>query len=250
MLVRPYSNHTLVELPLGLTEPPRVAFPPATLKADVVVANSSYLANYGRQYNVKSYFIGQGCDLSAFDPQVELPVPSDIGSIPKPIVGYAGALLDFRLDIETIKHIAISRPDWSVVLVGPEDEAFKKSDLHALSNVYFLGSKPFNQVPAYINLFDVCINPQAVNLNTLGNYPRKVDEYLAMGKPVVATATEAMQLFSDFTYLCEGKNAYPQQIEKALRENSDQHRQARRAFSLGHSWENNVSELYSAIRKV
>jgi len=216
-------------------------------KADAVVTNSSYLANYGKKYNPKSYFIGQGCDLSAFDPAMSYPVPVDISAIPRPIVGYAGALLEFRLEIETIRHIATARPDWSVVLVGPEDDAFKRSDLHTMKNVFFLGSKPFDQVPSYINSFDVCINPQAVNLNTIGNYPRKVDEYLALGKPVVATTTEAMEMFADHTYLCGERKDYPAQIEKAMKENSNERQEARRNFALAHSWENNVSELYSVI---
>ncbi len=43
------------------------------------------------------------------------------------------------------------------------------------------------ELPGYIQHFDVCINPQKLNPITIGNYPLKVDEYLAMGKPVVAT---------------------------------------------------------------
>lgn len=221
---------------------------PALMKqADVVVANSTYLANYARKYNRHSYFIGQGCDLSAFSPEAGYAIPDDIKPLRRPIIGYAGALLEFRLDIATIRHLAVSRPDWQVVLVGPEDDAFRRSDLHGLPNVHFLGAKPFDQVPAYINSFDVCINPQALNLNTVGNYPRKVDEYLALGKPVVATATEAMELFAGHSYLCADKEAYVGQVERALAEDDADRQRARRAFALGHTWENNVAELYRAI---
>ncbi|HAI83429.1 MAG TPA: glycosyl transferase family 1, partial [Chitinophagaceae bacterium] len=87
---------------------------------------------------------------------------------------------------------ATAKPEWSLVLVGPEDEAFKQSALHQLPNVHFLGSKQPEALPEYVAAFDVCINPQLLNEVTIGNYPRKVDEYLAMGKPVVATQTEAM----------------------------------------------------------
>ncbi|MFC7669776.1 glycosyltransferase [Hymenobacter humi] len=52
-----------------------------------------------------------------------------------------------------------------------------------------------------MSYFDVCTNPQAVNEVTIGNYPLKIDEYLAMGKPVVATATRAMDMFADYVYL-------------------------------------------------
>ena len=49
------------------------------------------------------------------------------------------------------------------------------------------------------------LNPQLLNEVTIGNYPRKIDEYLAMGKPTVATKTEGMSVFADYTYLAEDK---------------------------------------------
>ena len=52
------------------------------------------------------------------------------------------------------------------------------------------------------NINDVCINPQKVNPITDGNYPLKIDEYLAMGKPVVATRTHTMEdVFASHTHL-------------------------------------------------
>ena len=74
---------------------------------------------------------------------------------------------------------------YSIVLVGPEDEDFMKSKLHQIENIFFLGSKSEVELSSYINGFDVAINPQLVNMMTIGNYPRKIDEYLAMGKPIV-----------------------------------------------------------------
>jgi glycosyltransferase involved in cell wall biosynthesis len=57
-----------------------------------------------------------------------------------------------------------------------------------------LGAQDVNRLPEYIKASDVCINPQLLNETTKGNYPRKIDEYLAMGKPVVATKTIAMDI--------------------------------------------------------
>ncbi len=58
-------------------------------------------------------------------------------------------------------------------------------------------AKKPEQTAAYIHHFTICINPQLVNPLTIGNYPRKIDEYLASGKPVVATATQAMEMFRE-----------------------------------------------------
>lgn len=216
-------------------------------KSNICVANSTYLANYCRQYNPHSYYVGQGCDLSLFTNLSDKTQPMDIAAISKPIIGYVGALQSIRLDIELLAYIAEQRPDWNIVLVGPEDEAFKTSRLHNIKNIHFLGPKPGPSLPAYINSFDVCLNPQVVNQVTIGNYPRKIDEYLAMGKPVVATDTEAMSIFTAHTYLANTKEDYLRLIEKALKEDNPTRHTQRTAYAASHTWENNVKEIYKAI---
>ncbi|MGA3013900.1 MAG: glycosyltransferase [Bacteroidales bacterium] len=217
-------------------------------KVDLVVANSTYLASQARKFNRNSYYVGQGCDGSLFDSKLVTSVPADIDKITKPIIGYIGVLFSLRLDIEVIEYIAENRPDWSIVLIGPEDDNFKNSRLHQLKNVYFLGTKPMPELPSYLSQFDVAINPQILNPVTIGNYPRKIDEYLAMGKPTVATKTEAMSAFAEFTYLAENKEEYGLLIEKALEEDNDMAHIKREQFAHEHTWENNIREIYKAIQ--
>ena len=217
-------------------------------KVDLCLANSTYLADYCKQYNPNSIYVGQGCDLDIFSDQNEYETPFDMAIIKSPVIGYIGALLGLRLDLSILIHIAKLKPEWSLVLVGPEDEAFKNSELHRLPNVHFLGSKPSNDLPNYIHSFDVCINPQLVNQVTIGNYPRKIDEYLAMGKPVVATKTAFMQsVFSNYTYLGDNGDDYINLIELALIENSEVRKLARMQFANTHSWENCVETIYDSI---
>jgi len=200
-------------------------------KADLVVANSTYLAEHAGQFNPHSYYVGQGCDVSLFDEKLVKEKPADLQPVPSPVIGYIGALFSLRLDIGVLEYLAEQRPDWSIVLVGPEDEAFKASKLHQMTNVHFLGSKPMETLPSYLNCFDVALNPQKLNEVTIGNYPRKIDEYLAMGKPTVATRTKAMEVFEDHTYLAETKEDYLKLVEKALKENSPEKAEARSVFS-------------------
>lgn len=218
-------------------------------KNDLTTANSTYLRDYCKQFNPNSFYIGQGCDLSIFDPKKTYEKPEDLKDIPSPIIGYIGFLTSMRLDIKLLENLAESRPDWSMVLVGPEDPAFKESKLHNLQNVYFLGSKKPEELSTYLNFFDVAINPQVVNDMTIGNYPRKVDEYLAMGKPVIATKTKAMNVFSKHCYLAENASEYESLIEQALVEDSPQRAEARINFANQHTWENSVDELLKAIEE-
>jgi teichuronic acid biosynthesis glycosyltransferase TuaH len=213
------------------------------------VANSTFLAEYCKQFNPHSYYVGQGCDLDLFVEKITPNLNHDtaLNEVKKPVIGYVGALQSIRLDKAILSYIALKRPDWSIVLVGPEDVMFQTSDLHMIDNVTFTGIKPIDELPLFINSFDVCINPQLVNEVTIGNYPRKIDEYLAIGKPVVATATKAMEAFKDYVYLADTKEDYVRLIDKALAENSESLKQERKKFALDHTWGNSVAEIYKAI---
>jgi len=214
-------------------------------KSDLTVTNSEYFCNFARQYNPNSFLIGQGCDVSLYqDPDGSLPVPEEISTLPHPVIGYTGALTTIRLDIDILVFIAKARPAWFLALVGPEDEKFRNSELHQLPNVHFFGRKNPETLPGYIKGFDVALNPQIVNPITDVNYPLKIDEYLAMGKPIVATKTTFMNYFKDAVYLAASKEAYVPLIEKAMTENSPQLEATRKALAKDHSWENFVAKIY------
>jgi teichuronic acid biosynthesis glycosyltransferase TuaH len=218
-------------------------------KADLVVANSDWLAKYAGQWNPNSVDIGQGCELEAFTVE-DLAQPADMVGIPKPIIGYCGAITSMRLDESLLAHIADSLPHMNIVLVGPADSFFEKSNLRTRKNIFFLGPKKPEQTAAYIHHFTLCINPQLVNPLTIGNYPRKIDEYLASGKPVVATATQAMGMFREYVSLCQTKEEFVINILRLVNDpvwTSASYQKIRREFALTHTWENSIGELGDAF---
>jgi teichuronic acid biosynthesis glycosyltransferase TuaH len=218
-------------------------------KADLVVANSAWLAEYAGQWNPNSVDIGQGCNLDAFLAE-DLAEPEDMSGIPKPIIGYCGAITAMRLDEELLLHLAKTLPEMSLVLVGPTDKVFEKSELRTMKNVHFLGGKKPEQTAAYIHHFTVCINPQLINPLTMGNYPRKIDEYLASGKPVVATATKAMDMFGQHVSLCLTREDYVINIRKMVTEpawTSAAFSRSRQEFALEHNWENSIGAMGDAF---
>ena len=218
-------------------------------KADLALANSKYLTDYCGKYNPNSHYIGQGCNISVFDAEKSYERPLDLCGIQGPIIGYVGAILSLRIDERILLNIAESRPDWSMVLVGPEDDDFSKSALHSLANVHFLGPKPYGELPSYLSHFDVCLNPQLVNEVTIGNYPLKVDEYLAFGKPTVVTKTAVTEIFEDCIYTAESPGEYPGLIEKSMKEDDRANQLKRISMAKSHSWENVVNLLIKAIDK-
>lgn len=243
-----YSRDNLLAVKFWKTQGQRIE-PQIMQQADVVMTNSEYLTEIASEHNSNSYFVGQGCDLSSFKKNTNNNIPPDLQHIQSPKIGYIGALKALRLDIGILENIAQQRSDWNLVLVGPEDDTFKKSKLHQMPNVYFLGNKQERELPNYLEAFDVAINPQRVNLVTIGNYPRKIDEYLAMGKPVVATQTKAMEYFSNHCSLATTNNEWLINIETELTTDTTKKQEQRMQFAQQHSWGNNVETIYNLIEK-
>ena len=216
-------------------------------QADLVVANSAYLADYARQHTPRAYDIGQGCVLTMYDADADYPRSADLATVNQRRIVYTGFLTTLRLDIGLLLAIARQRPQCDLVLIGPEDETFQRSELHQLPNVYFLGSKRPDELAAYLRHCDVCINPQVVNEATAGNYPLKIDEYLAMGKPVVATRTRTMALFAEHVYLAEGPEQWLTMLDQALAQAGPSTPETRIAFARSHTWAASVQALYQAL---
>lgn len=207
-------------------------------KSDLVLCNSPGFTKKASRYTSQAYYIGNGCDITLFDARKDFPKPHDLSIIDsKPVIGYVGALTALRLDIDLLIFLAEKRPSWNFVFVGSQDDIFSNSKLHSLDNVYFLGKKDTLEAPAYIQHFNVCINPQVINEITDDNYPLKIDEYLAMGKPVVATATNIMQqVFHEVVGLASSGEEFLIKIEQALHNDTDEKRRRRINVAKTHSW--------------
>lgn len=62
-------------------------------------------------------------------------------------------------------------------------------------NVVFVGRAPYQRVPLYINASDVCSVPKTVT--RVGYSPLKLHEYMACGRPVVATRTKGFEVLEE-----------------------------------------------------
>jgi glycosyltransferase involved in cell wall biosynthesis len=217
---------------------------------DLTLTNSVYLKEYALEIKNNAEYVGQGCDLTAFSIAEDTPVPADMSTIRKPIIGYAGALNSQRLDMELIDKLAVDNPQWNFVYIGHPDKGFSEYNFSKSKNLHFLGSRKMETLPVYLNAFDVCINPQLLNELTIGNYPRKIDEYLAVGKPVVATKTVAMGPFEEVCMLATDVNDYVESIKEALESDNDTLIKTRKEFAAEHTWENSVAKIVNYINAI
>jgi glycosyltransferase involved in cell wall biosynthesis len=112
------------------------------------------------------------------------PQLSLLRELKRPIIGYVGGI-HRHVDLDLLEAMARARSNWSWVYVGPlQTEAAK---LTRFENVHLLGHRPHRELPDYIAQFDVCTVPYVRSAYTSTVVPTKINEYLAMGKSVIAT---------------------------------------------------------------
>lgn len=143
----------------------------------------------------------------------------ELRSISRPILGFVGALSDYKVNLELLGELAALRSDWSIVLIGPTGEGEYACDLSALtsnSNVHWLGVQGYDRLPNFMHGFDVALLPLRRNSYTQSMFPMKFFEYLAAGIPVVATSIPSLQDFSDLACFPVSDDVYS--WEQAIRE--------------------------------
>jgi len=96
-----------------------------------------------------------------------------------------------ELFIKSVKIIAGYRQDITFMVVGDGYRAAELKDISKALNVekhlIFTGSINHDEVPYYINDADICVASFEENNITLCKSPLKIVEYLACGKPIVAS---------------------------------------------------------------
>jgi UDP-galactopyranose mutase len=156
-------------------------------RASLVFTGGQSLYEAKRYRHPQVYSFPSGVDVEHFRGarSPDATEPQDQAGLPHPRLGFFG-VLDERLDVELLDHVARERPDWQLVMVGPIAK-ISTSDLPQRPNIHYLGAKPYAELPAYLSGWDVALMPFARNESTRFISPTKTPEYLAAGCPVVST---------------------------------------------------------------
>jgi glycosyltransferase involved in cell wall biosynthesis len=115
--------------------------------------------------------------------------------------------------------------------------------------VYFLGPKPYEQIPFYGKEFDVAIMPWNRNKWIQFCNPVKIKEYLALGKPVVSTYYPEIEPYSDIVYIAQDNDAFVFRILEALEERDPAKAEERRKRVHNETWDSKVEQIIDFINK-
>jgi uncharacterized SAM-binding protein YcdF (DUF218 family)/glycosyltransferase involved in cell wall biosynthesis len=218
-------------------------------KADAVFCTSHALVEQAKLLAKRVYLYPAGVDFAKFAAALHrTEVPVDLSTIPKPIVGYVGSIRAV-FDQSLLAYSAQSLPHVSFVLVGPE--IANASPLHHHKNIHFMGKRLHDEVPSYIQGFDIALIPYIKNDFTDAIYPFKLNEYLAMGKPVVSTNLREVKLYierhGDVLEIAQDPDDFVNKIRMALAESSAEHETQRIEAARQNSWEQRFSDICNTI---
>ncbi|NNJ32826.1 methyltransferase domain-containing protein [Lacrimispora defluvii] len=103
------------------------------------------------------------------------------------ILGYYGAVAKWY-DYELIKKVASMKKNWLWVIVGINyDGTLDKSGILDIENVLYIPPQPYKVLPSFLKAFDIATIPFVINEITLSTSPVKLFEYMASGKPIIAS---------------------------------------------------------------
>ncbi len=178
--------------------------------------------------------------------------PFDIAGKKRTVVGYVGNVQE-RFDIALVKQAVLRYPEFAFIIAGEiwktvADEVNR--ELGGYENVFFPGRVPYVSAVALINAFDVAIIPHKNSAFCESMDPMKLYDYLACGKPVVATRSDSLTRFANLVYLSDGHDEFLANIRVAFETDSEDKRLMRREQMREHTWEKRMEPIMRHIESI
>ena len=170
----------------------------------------------------------------------------------RPRLGYCG-VIDERIDLSLIDGLATSRPHWNLVMVGPTAK-IDPAALPAHPNIHWLGQQGYDDLPAFISGWDVCLLPFAMNEATRYISPTKTLEYMACGRPSVSTPIkDVVEPYGHLVSIVDNASDFVAACDRILQRDEReqaQHREALREVVARTSWDATAQAMAELIARV
>lgn len=215
-------------------------------QVDGIITTSDYLNSEKQQLNSQSYVVKNGVDFKLFEPHAKKNVSSPSS---QKKAGYIGTL-DFRFDIDSMEFAIQELPQVLFEFTGYLLNHNIKERLSKYDNVAFFKSVKAHEVPQLLSKYDLGIIPYKMNEVNKNIYPLKINEYLAVGVPVVMTAFAILTDFKSMVKAAENKKLFKSYIEYELENDNDVLIKERIDFARLNSWEGRVVEFGDVLEKI
>lgn len=205
--------------------------------ADIILYSGRKLLTEATRARERSHLLEQAVDFDhwARVGTGELEVAQEVARIPRPRMGYFGAIEPWLVDQELIRRASAERPEWHWVFIGNRSRGL---EIENLPNVHFLPSVAYDELPRYAAGFDVCVLPwETEQAFTSYGSAIKVREYLATGKPVVIAPLPEYEPMKDVLRIARSRDDFLRLVEDALSEEGGERPRARQAAVSGGTWD-------------
>jgi len=223
----------------------------AVLQSRLVFATSTTMYERQRRLNSSTHLVPNAGDYKHFAAAADRTVAApEVSALPRPVVGFAGNFLASKVDFDLLEAVARALPRWTLLLVGPAalETASALERLAQLPNVRWLGQKPYADLPRYVAAFDVGLIPYVSNAYTRSCFPLKLYEYLAAGKPVVASGLPELSGMEPDVVLVDGPTTFVRAVQEAAARNGDPEQLRRRQLASANSWEARAGRLLELVQ--
>ncbi|NQU99602.1 MAG: glycosyltransferase, partial [Parcubacteria group bacterium] len=126
----------------------------------------------------------------------------------------------------------------------------KIDEIKNKKNIYFLGRIKYQELPNYLNNFDIAIIPHKINDFTKSMNPLKLYDYLACGKPIITTPVAGIDNFRDLISIASPKEEFNNKIQEALQNNNRDLEEKRIDSVRDYSWKSRVNKMMSYIENI
>lgn len=201
-------------------------------RADILLSSSQTLMERkikqsGREG--KSLFLPNGVDCSRFS--------IETGKVTQqnPTIGFIGHISKRSINYNLVQSVAVARPDWTLLFVGPGTEEDKNTLKEGYPNIVIQDPVSGTEVPRVIRDFDIGMIPYNTEKADMDYvFPRKACEYLASGKPVISTGLREIAVLEPYVSIADDADSFVDQVERILRTNITA--EQRRKFCTQFDW--------------
>jgi glycosyltransferase involved in cell wall biosynthesis len=239
--------------PAWLTEQTRREDRELCQKADAVIVCSKRLQEMKQPLaGGKLHLIPNGVDAEHYRTVWEGagPLPPNAAAWPKPVFGYTGTIHPDRLDLPLIESVARQLSAGSLVFIGQDHLLpHHRRPLLASGRIFFHDAVPYQQIPQYMRAFAVCMTPHRISPFVESLQPIKLWEYLAAGKPIVATEVSGFRDYPQLVRLARDADDFARQLQAAALEGT-QFAAQRQAIARKNSWRARVDAIESVLNGI
>ena len=218
-------------------------------RADLVFTGGPSLYRAKKDRHTAVHCFPSSVDASHFARAKGAVDPPDQAELAHPRLGFFG-VLDERLDLDLLRSVAASHPEWQLVMVGPVVK-IDPGTLPQASNIHYLGQRQYAELPAYLSGWDVCLLPFARNRSTEFISPTKTLEYMAAEKMIVSTPIrDVAEPYGHVVYLGATADEFIAGCRKAVeagREEREGRIQSMREILNRTSWDTTVDNIRQLI---